>query len=474
MSNSTSTSPGDRAAEDPPPRDPSAASTPADQDVPAAAPLPPAPGDPDHHTPPPPPAPQPPPRTPAPTRTTAPTPAARTPTPRLHGIDLARGLAVLGMFVIHVGIGWTLPDGTNPLTDLVSGRAAALFALLAGVSIALISGGPTPATGHAMGIALWRVVIRGLAMLPLGVALTMLDTPIAVILAYYAVFFVLAVPLIDERWRIVAGCAAALALAGPTASFWLRRMIDQGPLRDAAATLNTYDPLVAWSGSGLLDLLLTGSYPALTWLPYVLAGLAIGRLNLRSIRVRATLTAAGAALAATAYTASWAAMDLMGGRQRLDATYNAAAMADHGGHPDTASAFATGFTGTIPTHDWVWLLTALPHSGTPLEILGAGGTAIAALGLCLLLGDLLRVPAYPIASVGALALTVYVAHVLLIWAAETALLEATPLAFLTADLPATVLWGSLALATLWRLLLGRGPLEGPLHALSTWAARRIP
>ncbi|MBV2363148.1 heparan-alpha-glucosaminide N-acetyltransferase domain-containing protein [Streptomonospora nanhaiensis] len=473
MSNSTSTSPGDRAADDTPPH----GHSPADQDVPTAAPLPPAPGaTTPHNTAPPPaqPRPQPPPRRTTPTRTPPATTPTRPAPPRLHGIDLARGLAVLGMFVIHVGIGWTLADGTNPLTDLVSGRAAALFALLAGVSIALISGGSTPATGHTMGIALWRVLIRGLAMLPLGVALTMLDTPIAVILAYYAVYFVLAVPLIDERWRIVAGCAAALALAGPLASFWLRRMIDQGPLRDAAAAVNTYDPLVALSGSGVIDLLLTGSYPALTWLPYVLAGLAIGRLDLRSTRVRAALTATGTALAALAYTASWAAMDLMGGRQRLDATYNAAAMADHGGHPDTASAFATGFTGTIPTHDWVWLLTALPHSGTPLEILGAGGTAIAVLGLCLLLGDLLRIVCYPIAAVGALALTVYVAHVLLLWAAETALLDATPLAFLTADLAATVLWGSLILATLWRLLLGRGPLERPLHAISTWAATRIP
>ncbi|WP_052809807.1 heparan-alpha-glucosaminide N-acetyltransferase domain-containing protein [Streptomonospora alba] len=410
---------------------------------------------------------------PAPTAAAAPAGPQRK---RLVGIDTARGLAVLGMFVIHVGLGWSLgSDGTNPLTDLVSGRAAALFALLAGVSIALISGGSTPATGHAKGVALWRVVIRGAIMLPVGVGLTMLDTPVSVILAYYAVFFVLAVPLIDERWKVVAGAAAVLAAAGPLASFWLRSLIaDEGPLSGPVAAFDAYDPLVALSGSGVIDLLATGSYPALTWLPYVLAGLALGRLDLASLRVRAGLVGTGAALAALGYGLSWTAMNAMGGRERLEATYTASALADHGGYTSTDQAMAHGFNGTVPVNDWVWLLTALPHSGTPLEILGAGGVAIAVLGLCLLAERALRWIAYPVAAVGALALTVYVGHVLLIWVAENDLWRRTPLQWATDNLALTVLAASLVGATAWRLTVGRGPLEWPLHAVSSWAAKRIP
>ncbi|WP_343233390.1 hypothetical protein [Streptomonospora sp. PA3] len=405
-------------------------------------------------------------------RTAAPAPPARR--NRLVGVDVARGLAVLGMFVVHVGLGWSLGNGTNPLTDLVSGRSAALFALLAGVSIALLSGGSAPAPGRAMGVALWRVVIRGLIMLPVGVGLTMLDTPVSVILAYYAAFFVLAVPFIDERWKVVAGTAAALAAAGPVASFWLRGMIDDGALTRPVALINAYDPLVALSGSGLVDLLLTGSYPAATWLPFVLAGLAIGRLDLTSMRVRAWLTAAGAALAALGYGLSWIAMNLMGGRQRLEATYSAEAMADHGGYSSTAQALEHGFSGTVPVNDWVWLLTALPHSGTPLEIAGAGGVAITVLGLCLLAERALRWIGYPLAAVGALALTVYVGHVLLIWVAENDLWQGTVLQWATDYLALTLLIGCLAGASAWRLTVGRGPLEWPLHIVSSWAAKRIP
>ncbi|GAA4900913.1 heparan-alpha-glucosaminide N-acetyltransferase domain-containing protein [Streptomonospora salina] len=396
--------------------------------------------------------------------------------PRFAGVDVARGLAVLGMFVVHVGLGWNLSTGgANPLIDLVSGRAAALFALLAGVSIALISGGSTPATGRAKGVALWRVVVRGAIMLPIGVGLTMLDTPVSVILAYYAVFFVLAVPMIDERWKVVAGTAAVLAAAGPVASFWLRSlMADGGPLDGPVAAVAAHDPLVALSGSGLTDLLVTGAYPALTWLPYVLAGLAIGRLDLSSLRVRTALVGTGVGLAALGYGLSWAAMTIMGGRQRLESTYTAAALADHGGYTSTGEAMAHGFSGTVPVNDWVWLLTALPHSGTPLEILGAGGVAVAVLGLCLLAERALRRVGYPLAAVGALALTVYVGHVLLIWVADNGLWRGTPLQWATDNLALTVPVAAVAGATAWRLTVGRGPLEWPLHTVSSWVAKRIP
>ncbi|MFC7740325.1 hypothetical protein ACFQXA_04175 [Nocardiopsis composta] len=62
-------------------------------------------------------------------------------------------MAVLGMFVVHVGLGWTLASGDNALYGLASGRSAALFALLAGVSIALLSGGPSPRRARTWG---WR------------------------------------------------------------------------------------------------------------------------------------------------------------------------------------------------------------------------------------------------------------------------------------------------------------------------------
>ncbi|MDA2803923.1 DUF418 domain-containing protein [Nocardiopsis suaedae] len=400
--------------------------------------------------------------------------AAKKAADRLVGIDVARGLAVLGMFVVHVGVGWTLADGSNALYGLVSGRSAALFALLAGVSIALLSGGPTPRAGHDMGVALWRVVIRGLIMLPVGTLLTMTGTPVSVILAYYAVFFVLAAPLMSERWKIVAGTAAVLGVLGPVVSFYVRGlMAEGGPLRGPVAAVNSYDPLVALADDGVVNFLLTGAYPAITWMPFVFAGMAIGRLRLRRRAVQWSLVGVGAGLAAVAYTASWAALAL-GGRARLEASFDAEAVAGHGGASSVAEALRVGFPGTVPVNDWAWLLVSAGHSGTPFEVFGAGGIAIAVLGLCLIVAPYLRWAVYPLAAVGALALTTYVGHVLVIRLAESGLVDGTPLGFVSDRLDLTVLVGALVFATVWRLLVRRGPLEGPLHVVSMWAAKRIP
>ncbi|NYE47376.1 putative membrane protein YeiB [Spinactinospora alkalitolerans] len=393
---------------------------------------------------------------------------------RLIGVDVARGLAVLGMFVVHVGVGWSLADGSNALYPVAAGRSAALFALLAGVSIALLSGGSRPRSGKEMGVALWRVVIRGLIMLPVGTALTMMGTPVSVILAYYAVFFVLAAPLLDERWKVVAGTAAVLGVAGPLASFYLRGlMVRGGPLEGPVQAVDSYDPFAVYAGDGVVNFLVTGSYPAITWMPFVLAGLAIGRLDLRSVRVRWALVGVGSGLAVLAYGTSWVALYVLGGAQRLAAATDRATGAPYGAEGVDAALYE-GFGGAVPTSDWAWLLSAAPHSGTPLEVYGAGGVAIAVLGVCLLVSQYLRWVVYPLAAVGALALTTYVGHILLIWVAEQGLLEGTPLVFVTDQLAYSVLVGSVLAATVWRLLVRRGPLEWPLHAVSMWAAKRIP
>ena len=79
------------------------------------------------------------------------------------------------------------------------------------------------------------------------------------------------------------------------------------------------------------------------------------------------------------------------------------------------------------------------------------------------------------AATGSLSLTTYVGHILLIWLDENDMLDGTPLSFLSEWLSLSVLLGSLIFATLWhRLVKRRGPLEGPLHVVSTWVAKRIP
>ena len=63
---------------------------------------------------------------------------------RLHAYDIARGLAFLGMVVVNYrillsGLDPVGPDWLNGLTDAFTGRAAALFVVVAGAGISLMA-----------------------------------------------------------------------------------------------------------------------------------------------------------------------------------------------------------------------------------------------------------------------------------------------------------------------------------------------
>src|SRR5512143_88564 len=82
---------------------------------------------------------------------------------RISGVDIARGLAVIGMLAVHVG-----PDA---LENVFAGRDLALFVFLSGVSIALLSGGVNAPRGGAARLAAVRIAVRGALLVPVGLAL---------------------------------------------------------------------------------------------------------------------------------------------------------------------------------------------------------------------------------------------------------------------------------------------------------------
>jgi uncharacterized membrane protein len=332
--------------------------------------------------------------------------------PRIVGVDIARGLAVLGMFGAHVGMIAEFAWG-DPATwsGVVSGRSAILFALLAGVSIAIISGGTRPAIGRDLARARIRIVVRALVLFLIGAALEALGTYVAVILTYYAVYFLLALPFL--RWRSWAlfTLAGAVAVVAPFAVHVARQSYDFS------------DPNL------LMDLTLTGNYPAALWIAFVLVGVGVGRLDLRSTSVRLWMLAAGAALAVTGYGLGAVASESL-----------------------------------EPGGIWADLATTEPHSGSPFEAVGSTGFALAVLALCLLAPLLVRWVLFPVAAVGSMALSAYTAQIIAI-----AVLEVPVPSTTDSSAWACFVVVALVVCSLWFLLLGRGPLERGL----TWLSRSV-
>ena len=332
---------------------------------------------------------------------------------RWWGVDAARGLAVLGMMAAHV-----LPRHESQGELLVDGRPSVLFAVVAGVALGLVTGGPHPHRESSRSARL-QLSIRAALLVGLGLLLWMLPSGIAIILDYYGVMFLLLIPALFVRRRWLTVTTAVLLFGMP----WVRDAAVDGQL----GSVPEAEP---WAS--VRDYLLTGYYPALLWIPLLTAGLLMARSNLGSTRARVTALLLGLA----------------------------ASLAGYG-----SAATMTG-------------IDASAHSGTTAELLGSGGLAVAIIaGLTIALdrahtSRVWRALASPIVAIGRIPLTVYTAHVLII--ASLAALgpagqfePAVGVSLFAALTIAAMLVGMLCMKMGWR-----GPLEVLFSAVSGLPRRR--
>jgi uncharacterized membrane protein len=364
-------------------------------------------------------------------------------TGRILGVDAARGVALVGMFATHV-----LPlrdertDAPTLTGLLADGRASALFAVLAGVGIALSTGGPRrPPDARSHRGAAAGLLVRGVLVGLLGLVLAGLGSPVAVILAYYGLLFAVATPLLRLPPAVLAAGAVLACALTPVLSAVLRaggpggpgRQLGLGALADPARLFTT--------------LAVTGYYPVLTWSTYLLAGLAVGRLDLRRARVAVGLLVGGAVLAVAASGAS------------------ALLLGPGGGAAVLGPRLEQHRYGTTPTDSWWWLAVDAPHSGAPLDLATTTGTALAVLGLMLLLARRARPLVWVPAAVGAVPLTLYTAHVVAL-AVEPGSGEGDP-----ADLR---LWlGHVLVAVVVGVAFAAARRRGPLESVVSRVSRAV-
>lgn len=327
---------------------------------------------------------------------------ALAPPGRVVGLDVARGLALVGMIATHALVARAPDGGVTVVQAFAGGRSSALFAVLAGVSLALVSGRSVPLTGRPLRGVRAGLLVRAALVALIGLALGSLPTTIAVILTYYGVLFCLGLPFLRLGARPLLALAAAWALAAPVASHLLRPT-----LPDPSYASPSFD-LLAEPGRLLAELLVTGFYPALTWLAYLLLGMALGRLDLGGARPARTLLVAGAAVAVGSVLVSELLLRVSGARDRLAATLTGPS--EPGGLADTLEH---GLYGTTPTGSWWWLAVHAPHTGTPFDLLHTGGSAVAVIGACLLAARWAPRTLAVLFGAGAMTLTLYSLHVVL-------------------------------------------------------------
>ena len=378
---------------------------------------------------------------------------------RLAGIDAARGLALLAMMATHVLATFESNAQLTPtwIGLAFSGRASALFAVLAGVGLALSTGKQQPVEGSALWAARRGITLRALVIAAVGLSLGGLDVNIAVILVHYALLFLCVLPFVGFGVNRLLVLATAWILAAPVLAYLLRPwLLSADPPLRLGHNPGWED--LATPARLLGDLFLTGYYPVLQWIAYLLVGLAIGRMALSKAATPFLLLAAGTAVAVFAKWLGTVLMEDWGGRQALEAQIGDPA------YP-LESLLQVNLAGVDQSGSVWWLATSAPHAGTTLDLLHTSGVAAAVIGVCLLLGrlgewvelDLLL----PLRGIGAMTLTLYTAHLCLM-----AALHDQPLA--PGWTVEGVYWaqaiGMLVIGGVFAALIWRGPLEWVSHA----------
>lgn len=378
-------------------------------------------------------------------------PGARSASDRIAGLDIARGLAVIGMFAAHLltrrDLGW------DPASwrFIAFGRPAILFVVLAGISIALLSGRQTPLEGIPLVQARMRILVRGVMVFAIGGLLLMLDTGIANILEYYGLLFALALPFLQWHPKRLFILAAILTVVSPVAHEFLRNLSE-----------NT--DRIKWSPT-IVRLAVMGYYPAMILIVFLLVGMGLGRLDLGERRLQWRLVAIGAILATLGYTAGYVASHTLAPDPEPKVAQTAPDCQRGSDGVLRCSDPEPEPEPEVSLTDFSGLWTFEQHSGSPFEITGSTGVAIAVIGLCLLLPSVLQYALTSVAATGALALSAYSGQLIAFHILRRSELRKYEVeAFLWFTI------GTLAACWIWKTVLGQGPLERLLNVVSSRAA----
>ena len=377
---------------------------------------------------------------------------------RLVAIDAARGLALVGLTAVHF-LPAAYPDNNRPTLSwvLFAGDSAALFALLAGVGLAFSSGGRRPRAGRDLTAARAGIAVRALLIMAVGLTIGYLmpeDPPAIGILVYYGAFFLLALPFLGLRARPLFLCSAAFAVIGPLLIHWLGALVPEYSSHNPA-----FEHLVTEPVAVFWQLLLTGTYPAATYMAYLLAGLAVGRLNLKSRRLQARLLAVGVGIAAAAKLLSWMLLYWADGYNTL--LYSIVSLTRR--QLDDIIVF--GPEGALPTNSLWWQVLTTPHANTPFSVAWSLGVSTAVLAVFLVVARKSDAWLLPLTAMGAMTLTLYSAQLVLL---SFEFHYGSRFLWFVAVLVVSAL-----VALAWRHAFGRGPLEWVVRGAARAAARAV-
>ena len=289
---------------------------------------------------------------------------------RLHGLDLARYLALVGMVIVNfdivmVHVGEPL-YASSRIAESLQGRAAATFVVLAGIGLGI-------AAKHGKWNQTYLVTLKRAAFL---MVIGLLNSLVfdADIIHYYAIYFVI----------------GALLLRSPNFLLWFSIV---GLVGGFVALMTVFDYETGWNfedfsyegfwtPTGFIrNLFFNGWHPVVPWVAFLLFGIWLSRQKLREKFLQVTLVAAGGTiLLLTTFVSRW---------------------------------LIANTADTVPDAEYLFGTSAIPPM--PLYMIAGGSAASLIIGVCLLLESRLRSLGILdlLTPAGRQTLTLYIAHILI-------------------------------------------------------------
>lgn len=204
------------------------------------------------------------------------------PSTRIIGYDFARALAILGMIVVNYKL--ALETGESPrwlaiLTNSFEGRAAAIFVILAGVGISLM----TKKAKNSNDITIARVIIlkRAIFLFVIGLILYMLGWS-ADILHYYGVYLLIAALIFAQSDKVLWLSNLGILLITQIMLLLLNYQLGWD--------IDFHNYHGFWTLNGFIrNLFFNGYHPIFPWISFILTGLWLGRQDLLQQKVRAKI-----------------------------------------------------------------------------------------------------------------------------------------------------------------------------------------
>nr|WP_315484667.1 DUF418 domain-containing protein [uncultured Undibacterium sp.] len=297
---------------------------------------------------------------------------------RIYGYDIARALAIFGMVIVN----FKTVMHTNKSEDvwwmsifnLLDGRASAIFVILAGVGITLVTNAARLSNDNVrLHQAKVHLLRRAAFLFFIGLSFVFIWP--ADILHYYGIYIAIAALLISLSTKKLLLVALSICACFP----FLYSYLDY----NAAWNWESLAYADFWSPIGFVrNLFFNGFHPVFPWSAFLILGMALGRMPLSDSVFRKKVFWFG--------VSATAVLELLGLVLRT--------LTIHEG-------------GVSPAVHYYFSTTPIPP--LPLYFLSSSSSAIAIIALCVHAGESWKNTAWsrPLIYTGQMALTLYVAHI---------------------------------------------------------------